>query len=487
MLSMLLLSACTPAPLEDPPAPAETGAADTAEADTATDEPPATAAGAYDDGRRWFVTRLAGDAPWGVVIVAPPLGGDVEPVPVVLEALGGLSGEPSCLDSVPEVELTVDPGAVTLRLLGSAQCCAGVCSEAEEDSGGPLRQAAMRSMARLAAGVQEDEGGHSLEAITGLPVDTGRQVMLLSSAVSLTGLAAMAGNPADFSTLEGVAIYEAPFLPSMVTKYLGLLPWDSAPLQDDSGSTCTWDDGASPWYRPGDCDGARCRIEEDRLAWAPGVSAADLSVYPEITPGGEAAPGMLFLDGDGDGLLQLSKDGHPDRNGDGIIGADEDLPLPGLPDFSGGSERYLHPETLLNAALSQGALGADAWPPHLIPAGSAVLFWQERDGYGSLETITEALPELRWMVVASSRDHGVPLCSRPHIVGLYERLRGLGASVSLNPTAAALSAVSSSDLEGYTPLSSGPLTEQTVSAYFPPPQVSADDLRSAAVFELLGE
>ncbi|MFT5683583.1 MAG: hypothetical protein ACI8RZ_004515 [Myxococcota bacterium] len=493
-LSVLLLGACTPAPSEDSPAftPEETGGgetvgSDTASSDTADSDTSTVASGQYDDGRRWFVTRLAGEAPWGVVIVAPPEGDDAAPVPVVLAALGGLSAEPACLNAAPEVELIADTGAVTLRLMGATQCCAGVCGEAEEDQGGPRRQAGMQSMARLAAGTLADEGGRNLGAITGLTIDTDRQLMLLSSAVTLTGLSAIAASPVDFSALDGVIIYEPPILPAMVTKYLGLLPWDRNTQLDHSGSGCTWDDGASPWYRPDDCAGTRCRIDDDQLAWAPEVSAADLIVYPEITPGGLAATGMLFLDGDGDGLLQLSTDGHPDRNGDGFIGEDEDLPLPGLPNFSGSSERYWHPDTLLEAAIARGVLDAAAWPPHLMSAEAATLFWQERDGYGALDTVTAALPELRWLMLASSRDHGVPLCSRPHIVNPYMRLRTLGADVGLNPTLEALSAVSGSTIEGYTPLRNGPLTKQTVVNYTPPPEVTADALRTAAVVELLGE
>lgn len=494
MSSLLLLSACFSKVGEDSPASAETvertdtadtAGADTAGVDTAVEQPP-VASGAYADGRRWFVTRLAGEAAWGVVIVAPPVGTDDVAVPVVLAALGGLTSEPVCLDSVPEAELSVDPGAVTLRLMGGTQCCAGVCGAATEDQGGPLRQAAMQSMARLASGSLTDEAGRSLDEITGLTIDTDRQIMLLSSAITLTGLAAIAASPEDFSALEGLAIYEPPILPSMVTKYLGLLPWDRDSLLDSSGSGCTWDDGASSWYQPGDCSGSRCRIDSARLAWAPEVSAADLIVYPGINPGGPTAPGMLFLDGDGDGQLSLSKDGHPDRNGDGVIGTGEDLPLPGLPDDSSGTERYWHPETLLEAALAEGVLDAAAWPPHLMPAAAAASFWQERDGYDALSPITTVLPGLRWMVVASDRDHGIPQCSRPHIVGLYERLRILGADVGLNPTAAAVSAVIPLVLDGYAPLRDGPLTEQTVADHLPPPAASADTLRAAAVVELLG-
>ncbi|MFT4976692.1 MAG: hypothetical protein ACI8S6_002597, partial [Myxococcota bacterium] len=142
------------------------------------------------------------------------------------------------------------------------------------------------------------------------------------------------------------------------------------------------------------------------------------------------------------------------------------------------------PVALLEAAIDKGLLDETAWPAHLMSPTISRIFWQERDGYSALSTISEAKPELKWIVSASSRDHGIPLCTRPHIVSLYERLRQLGADVTLGPSAEALEQLGAPTSHTFLP-PRAPLTEADIAGLLPWPGTSAATIRTASAIDLL--
>lgn len=354
----------------------------------------------------------------------------------------------------------------------------------EEDDGGPARQRALQDAATFARGEGVTVDGLTLAEVAGAPIDSETQVMLLSSAVGLVGLSSIAAEPEAFNALKALTLYEVPIHTEGLTRYVGMMPWDQDERADSSRSGCVWDDGQNPWITDGACRKGRCTLPKRRLAWSDTASVSDLTVYV-AQEHDEATPGMLFIDGDGDGELTLSSDGHPDRDGDGHIHRSEDIPLPGMPDDLADSERYWLSLSVMEEALLTGVLDEDHWPDHLHPPDETRAYWGERDGYGSLAPIHAALPDLRWLVSATERDHGIPSCGRPHLVDLYEQLRSIGADVQFNPGAAAFEDAGI-DTTDYTPLLPGAaLTESTVQEYTPPLSVDSHYARTASMLDMI--
>lgn len=442
--------------------------------------------GVYEDGRRWLAVRLAGD-PVTVVVVVHPASAEAtryeEGAPVVVAAWGGL-GAGDCEDP-PRPVMSRDGGVVTVQVMGPADCCQALCGEGEDDFGGAGYRTAVVQAFRFAGGNGLTVGGRALSELLEIPLLQDLPVALLSSGATIPALGALRREPASFASLAGVVTYEPPVYPAALAATLGLTAMDPDASADGDGDGLAWDDGRNPHYRMGDCGRRNCALELGSLAWDPEMSLD--GIRGAVGEGDLSIPGVLFLDGNGNGVLDLVE-GSPDVDGDGWIGPEEDFPLVGsIQERSDGTVAW-HPQAVLLAAGQAGLWSAGEWPHHIATPEDGQAFWPERNGIVQVKEAVKPFATIPWWVVAGWTDHGVAQPTRPHVVGIHRALSQSGVSVRFNPSSDALEELGATVGDDYRPLEAGEvLTEVNVRDHLPPVEVSGSLVRQAGVLQLLDE
>ncbi len=305
-------------------------------------------------------------------------------------------------------------------------------SSGEVDRAGPLSAQLLTSTLGFAAGQVSTADGLTLRQLTGGPVCDGHVTLFATSSGLFQAAQSLADLPAGLGErLLGLASYESPHTPQTALGDLGSPAYDPDLAVDADGNGVDWDDARRHDYAPGDCDGASCDLDLSTLAWDPAVSMRD--VHPDLYSSADD-PGVLFLDRDGSGALELGADGGLDVDGDGRVGPDEDMAFVPFEDPRVHSFPALYSVEVLQAALEQGVLSAEAWPAHVGTPDTVAEFWAERSPMDRLDALLAAAPaHFRLQLTFSSRDHGVAQQARPHVAVLAHRAAAAGVPVRFNP------------------------------------------------------
>lgn len=359
-------------------------------------------------GRPWRAVSF--DA--GAALVFGPVGepGYADGLPIVVHAPGAYlaEAEPGTTGALP-----VEIGAVEVRTLYPGQSAGEVSAGGALDAGGAASAEAVALAIRFAAGELETTDGHALADVVGDTV-CGPPAVLASS----SGLAPALGALAETSALvAGLAAYESPVLPAFAAFDYGAVWFDPDGATDADGDGVLWDDGRDLDFDRNTCTSAGCAPPAEGWAWDPDH---DLHTLMPALVGPEAASGLLFRDRDGDGLLSLNADGHPDADGSGAIDADEDWVPGALPGPDGAL--YYSPDVL---AVAREAL--DPWPHGFGTLDESETFWADRSPLGR---DVGALPLAA--LAFGEKDHASALPDRPHLVLLAEDWLEQGLDARLN-------------------------------------------------------
>ena len=295
----------------------------------------------------------------------------------------------------------------------------------EFDGGGEASLAVIAEAARFAAG-ELTADGLTVADLVGTPVCTDRLVLAGTSTGGVTLFAAITAHPDLAELAVGLATHETPSLPQLVASDLGTVIADPDEQVDGDGNGVTWDDARNPGYTAGGCDADGCDVDYGALAWAPDRKLS--SFYMDLV---DPLPGLLYRDGNENGELDPFTPDELDLDGDGVIGATDDVPHRAMAWPEDTSRGVLSPE-LQAAAIEQGVLDPDAWPDVLVSPDEAEAFWELR----TLLDLLEAGPELDHLAAVldyTAIDHAIPLVDRPHVLGIYEALLDHGVPTRLNP------------------------------------------------------
>jgi hypothetical protein len=348
--------------------------------------------------------------------------------PVVLTSMQSIGIGRSWVDE-PRSYFPIELGVVEVQPLHPGWNTVGMGTPGLHDGSGPQTAASLAAAADFALGRTTTAQGHTLRDLVNREVCTGQIAILGASSGGITAATALRDHADTLrGRLVGMSFYETPSLPLFVVGDTGSKALDRWPTEDTDGSGAAWDEGRNPEFLGCDLDTLSCDLDLRTLAWAPEVTPADVA-NTEVKAG---APGLLYLDRNRNGLLDLSPDNHPDTNGNGLIDLDEDFYLMPYQDLTTGDvERQLHSPRVATAAAT---LFGEAGPPaHLAVASEAIAFWEARNAVLAVrEAVERHDPDVRYAVTFSEEDHSVPVRDHPHVAVLYAALSQAGAKVRTN-------------------------------------------------------
>ena len=285
--------------------------------------------GHLDDGRQVHVVRFRDEqgAHHALVVLSPnehtpsrsPVG-----APLVVLVPGLMAGTGPCGTAGPKSTFAPGLGIVGVMPLAAGVCCEGVCSAGQQDMAGQASRDGLQATWRFLRGDGTTTLGYDLATLVGRPLLRGPAVMLISSSSGHLAIPALAQDPRSFTGLEAVALYEVPTAPEMTARALGTTREDGNHRFDADRNGNPWDDRRNLDYQPGVCAGGACTLDLAALRWDPDLS---LSRYAHGLPGlDHDAPGVFYLDRNGDGRLDL----HPehldtDLDDDGAYDDDDEL------------------------------------------------------------------------------------------------------------------------------------------------------------------
>jgi hypothetical protein len=366
--------------------------------------------------------------------------------PVVVSSMQSI-GIVKSWASEPRAYIPVNFGVVEVQPVHPGWVAAGYATPGNHDAAGPQTADSLAVALDFALGRITTVDGLHLRDLVNRDVCTGALAVLGASSGGITAARTLSEYKAQLQgRLVGMSFYETPSLPLFVVGDTGFKALDRAPTEDTDGNGVTWDEGRSPGFLGCSLDTLECEQDLSTLAWSDELSPAS------VAPAGFVlgAPGVLYLDRNESGRLELDADGHPDVDGDGLIGPDEDYYLLPYQEIGeGGVERQLHSPAVAQAAVA--VFGSDGRPTHLASAAEARAFWTDRNAVKAAGSGAAGLsPEVRFSVVFTEEDHSVPVAERPHVAVLYAALGQAGASVRTNlERDAAVCLVGESALEGW--------------------------------------
>lgn len=407
-------------------------------------------------GSRFRVLKVESEAfdSLGAVVFLPDEGASLWPegAPVVVVAPPALNVNLRWGDN-PTSYLDPSAGIIEVQPVFPGWTVQGVETTGPADGAGPRAALALAEVARFARGGRSTEKGWSITALLEGEACLDRLGVLSVS----SGALALSGALLDSETLledaAVVGLYEPPSLPAFVTSEGGAIWMDPDEAADADGDGLAWDDGRNLSFDGLGCDAAACPSDLTSLAFTPHVSMSDL--WPsdaEMT----MPRGVFFLDRNGNGELDLGSGYHPDVNGDGRIGLDEDFfPKPVYDDFTDqdGLDFYYSPELLAEAEarLFPGGEGAAVWPAGFRTAAEADAFWGARAVGPRLAALSARWPVDRPIgVFYTEVPHGAALPDRPDSRIVYDALREGGLAVRYNADEAVSACVlGEAGLSGY--------------------------------------
>ncbi len=353
----------------------------------------------------------------------------------------------------PRSFFPLELGVVEVQPVHPGWTSVGSSTPGIHDGAGPQTADSLNEAIRFATGETTTTDGLTLRDLVNREICTGKIAVLGSSSGGITASTALSRHTeAIGSRLLGMALYETPSLPMFVVADTGFMTLDRFPSEDTDGNGTTWDEGRNPAFGGCDLTTLECEVDFTGLSWSTSFAPADVAPT-DFEPG---AQGVLYLDRNGNGQLDLAPDHHPDTDGDGLIGPTEDyffLPYQDL--HTMGSERHVYSPGVALAADVLFESGGR--PGHIVSAPDAEAFWADRDALSAITSAAASLPtDIRFSVAFSEEDHAVPVRERPHVAVLHAALVGAGVSVRTNLSREAAVCLVGDDLIGEWPGGSEP-------------------------------
>ena len=419
---------------EQTPAPAQWGCTDgQAQAGNSLDEPLD-----HSEGHRFRVVQVQTEAfeEFYVTVLFPPA--DYRSLygagaPVVLTSMQSI-GVGKTWASEPRAYFPIEFGVVEVQPVHPGWVSAGFATPGLHDGAGPQTAQSLMVAADFALGRTTTSDGSSLRDLVNREVCVGQIAILGASSGGITAATAMRDHAEDLAGhLVGINFYETPSLPMFVVGDTGFKSLDRDMTEDTDNNGTTWDEGRNPAFEGCSLSELRCTMDLSDLAWTNTVAPS--AVAPNDF--GEGASGVLYLDRNQNGRLDLGPGNHPDADGDGLIGPDEDYFLLPYQDLrTSTAEHQMHSPQV--AAAAAEVFERDGPPTHVASASEATEFWAARNALNAASAAVETLgPTTRFALTFAQEDHSVPVAERPHVAVLYTALHQAGASVRTNMDIAA--------------------------------------------------
>ena len=309
---------------------------------------------------------------------------------IIVEIATFLTGSGDFYSSLDATEL----GLIQVAYLwpGTTSASTGAHSDGTYDYGGEACIRALRDVLRYVSGQIPDRDGHYLAERLAIPPLTD-QVGLY--AFSHPGIAAVNVLALYGDEIEGVSYFvgrENPTADTLTAVEVGYF--------DDTGQAVL-----NPLYHyPDDYDPITITLDYSSIRWD-----AD---YRDPERGYVGRP---YFDLNGNGVLD---------GGDHPLG-------PKVPTMY---NKRFYSAALTRALLDNGALNETAWPPDLGTPAEAADLWAYRSTPRRYSLLATQAPDLKVMLVFSSRDHVQPAADKPHIHQAYDGFyHGAGLWTRLNP------------------------------------------------------
>lgn len=389
-------------------------------------------------------------------------------------------------DTSPRFYFRPELGVVEVQPVLPGWSALGHATSGEPDGGGTRSALAVRETIRFAAGEITTVEGWSLGQLVAQPT-CGPPVLMGTSSGSVTAVRAVADHPALAEQLAGLAVFEPASLPQFLLVDTGM-SWLDPDLQSDGdGDGVPWDDGRNLSMVPESCSAAGCEMDLSTLAWTTERSLEE--IFGDLVA--SANPGVLYLDRDGSGSLDLAPiDAKvpltPDVDESGTVDADEDFPLSAWVDPAGGPVIY-SPQVTRAAS----AVFGDEWPEGLADLETAEAFWKP---LSAVEAMTEAAPSLpssfRFAVGYTGVPHAQAWPDRPNVRLMYDAARDGGVEARLNTAIDEATCIVGADLIsgwGGGPEPGAPVAAAQVPDFAIPEAVPTDLARAMVALEPLWE
>jgi hypothetical protein len=292
-----------------------------------------------------------------------------------------------------------------------------------------------RAIAEVIAWVTSGEpcaSGHTLSQISSMSVCHAPAVLLASSSGGAPAMIAL-DEHADAlrGRLIGLAAYENPSNAQFTTADAGAIWLDPDDQGDGDGDGFVWDDGRNLSFDDDSCGDGVCSVDYSAVAWSTEVSFGDIWV----ANGGSSTtgpPGMLYLDRNGNGRLDLTDDDQVDLDGNGVVDIDEDTYFkPQIRALE--TLEYAYAPQAIEAAIAHGVLDESAWPELLSTLSETEAFWAERSMFERVPDVAAAWGDGLTVAVAySAIPHGPAFPSRPNTRQLHDAFLAQGTKVRYN-------------------------------------------------------
>ncbi len=420
---------------------ADTGSGLALVCDSEWTDTPGTLPPVYEvaSGARYRVVQLASALldPLYVAVYFPPDPGIrayEEGAPVIVTAPPA-SNVPSYWDRHPQPVFDGDFGVVEVQPVYPGWSVQGLGTEGPPDAGGVRAAESVVQAVRFAAGLVPSVEGWSVGQVAGMDVCHGDVPLMGLSAGGTPAMTALVVGGEDL--VENVPLfvnYETTSLPQFTAGDPGAVWMDADTAVDADGNGCRWDDGRHPGYRVGDCTVRGCTLDLSSLAWTDAVGLGDL--WPGLFSA-KGARGILYLDRNGNGALDLAAGNTLDLDGDGAIDGTEDFVLSVHEDTGagGGTPTSVYSVEALQAAVAAGVLDVDAWPAHVRSLPDTLRFWSSRNLMYQADLASRSYPTtFRLEMVYTEEDHAQALHDRPHVTLLADLFLDAGFPVRYNMT-----------------------------------------------------
>lgn len=334
------------------------------------------------------------------------------------------------------------------------------------DEGGLMSSSAFAEAVRFATGELTLYRGESIGELLGRPICNGRVGTLGVGTGAIALMAGIAPSAEIAERIAGFALWESPTLPQLLTRDVGAVWMDPDPAVDGDGNGVAWDDGRNVDWSEGSCDTISCPLDYEDIAWDPDTRPS------EVFPGRyeDAPPGVMYLDRQGSGALEIAAGGGLDADGDGMVGADEDFVF--LPYYGLDGTRYYNSQ-LVRVADDK----LEAWPEDVADFDASNVFFATRSVMEEGKVVASLhAPDYAVVVAYTAEDHELALADRPQVALVHDLFAEAGFPTRYNPSAAALDCLTDeANRDGYTggPPRGALLEERELQGYAMPESLDA--------------
>lgn len=346
--------------------------------------------------------------------------------PVVLVVPDGF-GTTNQVRDEPEPVFPAEFGVVEIHPIYPGWSVAGQGTVGSHDDGGLEASAAVYSAMTLAWDGEVLERFQKLSNVVGGPVCNARVGMLSVGNGAITAMITLAASPTISDRLGGLALFEPPAVPQLISGDVGLTWMDPDVAVDGDGDGIAWNDARNVDWAPGSCDGITCTLDYSTVTWDAETRLSD--IYPGQYA--DTPAGLAYLDRQGNGVLDYGESGL-DTDGDGVVGADEDFLLLGHVATDGIT--YFNPEVTLVASRSW-----DSWPEGVATLEESEKWWEVRRVIEEGKIFVGAASKDAPVVVGfSEQDHALGITDRPGEHLTHDLFEDAGFKVRYNPSPEAM-------------------------------------------------